>query len=137
MKSYLNLTVGDHVTIGSQSETIYEVACFKAFPHGIMVGIYDEPPGKHIDFWNYNSLTKVEPEPEDQPGEGEEYEWISAIADCGDLRWEYKVKGNQMPGRQDHDEEIQGWTNEDIIECTMRVLAVPEHQRSLIQVDFE
>lgn len=50
---------GDRVRIGSDSEYSYEVACIKRFPHGMMVGIYDEPPGKHVDYWNPTSLHKV------------------------------------------------------------------------------
>ena len=30
--------------------SFYKVAELKDFPHGIMVGIYDEPPTKHIDY---------------------------------------------------------------------------------------
>jgi len=29
---------------------IYDFATLKEFPHGIMIGIYDEPPTKHIDY---------------------------------------------------------------------------------------
>ena len=36
---------------------LYEVAHTKAFPHGVMVGIYDEPPSKHVDYINPRSLT--------------------------------------------------------------------------------
>jgi len=28
----------------------YEVAVVKPFPHGNMIGIYDEPPSKHVDY---------------------------------------------------------------------------------------
>ena len=48
-------TVGSRVTYGKYS---YEVAEIKKFPHGLMVGIYDEPPSKHIDYLN---LTSVRP----------------------------------------------------------------------------
>lgn len=48
---------GDRVFI-SNPEFTYEVAEIKKFPHGWMVGIYDEPPGKHVDYWNPSSLTK-------------------------------------------------------------------------------
>lgn len=37
----------------------YMVAEVKQFPHGKMIGIYDEPPSKHIDYWNPESLTIV------------------------------------------------------------------------------
>lgn len=39
--------------------TEYEVAKIKLFPHGKMVGIYDEPPSKHIDYITPKSLHKV------------------------------------------------------------------------------
>jgi hypothetical protein len=38
----------------------YEVAEIKRFPHGKMIGIYDEPPSKHIDYLHPNSVHKVE-----------------------------------------------------------------------------
>lgn len=28
----------------------YEIAEVTRFPHGVMLGIYDEPPGKHVDY---------------------------------------------------------------------------------------
>ena len=29
---------------------VYEFATLKQFPHGVMIGIYDEPPTKHVDY---------------------------------------------------------------------------------------
>ncbi len=49
--------VGDWVKLNPDSEYEYEVAEIRRFPHGFMVGIYDEPPSKHVDFWNASSLT--------------------------------------------------------------------------------
>jgi hypothetical protein len=37
--------------------SLYEVAHQKEFPHGTMVGIYDEPPGDHVDYINPRNLT--------------------------------------------------------------------------------
>lgn len=51
------LEVGDWVKLNPNSEYKYEIAEIKRFPHGYMIGIYDEPPSKHIDFWNSSSLT--------------------------------------------------------------------------------
>jgi hypothetical protein len=45
--------VGQKVIFGRHP---YEIAVFKHFPHGWMVGIYDEPPGRHIDFLNPEGL---------------------------------------------------------------------------------
>lgn len=50
---------GDFARVNPDSEFSYEVACIKRFPHGIMIGIYDEPPGKHVDFWNPGSVFRV------------------------------------------------------------------------------
>lgn len=125
---------GDKVRFGT-GEAIYEVAVIKAFPHGFMVGIYDEPPGKHIDYLNPGSLTLVE-ELEDKDGEGEEYEFITAEIDCGELSWHYKIKGAQVPGTQDHDEDVSDWSDEDIRNLTMTTLQVPEHQRNLINIEY-
>jgi hypothetical protein len=75
-------------------------------------------------------------ETEDKPGEGEEYESITATVDCGELSWRYKVKGAQVPGRLAHDEDVTDWSDEDIVNLTMSMLEVPEHQRSLVKVQY-
>jgi hypothetical protein len=77
-------------------------------------------------------------ETEDKPGEGTEYEYITATVDCGDLSWSYKVKGAQMPGRLDHDDDdVTDWDDKDIRDLTMTTLEVPEHQRDLIEIEYD
>ena len=49
--------VGDLVKTREDSEYEYEIAEIKRFPHGPMIGIYDEPPSKHVDFWSPKNLT--------------------------------------------------------------------------------
>lgn len=49
---------GDLVNYGG-GEAVYEVADIKHFPHGWMVGIYDEPPGNHVDWINPVSLVRI------------------------------------------------------------------------------
>ncbi len=39
----------------------YVVAEIKEFPHGKMVGIYDELPSKHIDYLHASSVREVYP----------------------------------------------------------------------------
>ena len=51
---------GDMIKIREDSEYQYEVANIKKFPHGWMVGIYDERPGDHVDYWNPGSLHRVD-----------------------------------------------------------------------------
>lgn len=53
-----NLKTGEEVFYG---KSYYEVAEIKEFPHGIMIGIYDEPPTKHIDYLNPKNVMKVYP----------------------------------------------------------------------------
>ena len=54
-------SVGQWVKIHPNSDYKFEVAEIRKFPHGfIMIGIYDEPPSRHVDFWNANSLYVVE-----------------------------------------------------------------------------
>lgn len=50
---------GDWVKTNPSSSEVYQVAEIKMFPHGPMVGIFDEPPSEHIDYWNPKSLTLV------------------------------------------------------------------------------
>ena len=49
----INFKAGDKV---SYAGSVYEVAHIKMFGNGPMVGIYDEPPSKHIDYLKPGSL---------------------------------------------------------------------------------
>ena len=40
---------------------IYDVALIKPFPHGVMIGIYDEPPTKHVDYLQPENIRAVYP----------------------------------------------------------------------------
>lgn len=53
-----NLKHGDHVFYAN---AFYEVAEIKEFPHGIMVGVYDEPKSDHIDYLQPNSVDESIP----------------------------------------------------------------------------
>lgn len=37
----------------------YEIAELKNFPHGLMIGIYDEPGRVHVDYLSPESVNKV------------------------------------------------------------------------------
>lgn len=52
------LSAGDEIFFAG---TFYKVAEIKEFPHGKMIGIYDEPPSNHIDYLNPSSVTQVFP----------------------------------------------------------------------------
>ena len=39
----------------------YDVAVIKPFPHGVMVGIYDEPPSVHVDYLQPENVSLVLP----------------------------------------------------------------------------
>ena len=41
--------------------SIYKSAGLKDFPHGKMIGIYNEPPSYHIDYLNPDSVSLVYP----------------------------------------------------------------------------
>lgn len=65
----------------------------------------------------------------------EEYEFITAVVDCGTLYWEYQVKGRKAC-RLNHDEDVGDWSDADIIRVTIHTLDVPSHQHSLIRVEY-
>lgn len=51
-----------HFKVGEEifyAGTFYKIVEIKDFPHGIMLGIYDEPPSNHIDYLNPRSVQKV------------------------------------------------------------------------------
>ncbi len=52
------LKAGDEIYFAG---SFYEVAEIKKFPHGEMIGIYDEPPSKHIDYLNPHNVRRVYP----------------------------------------------------------------------------
>jgi hypothetical protein len=39
--------------------SVWVVAHVKQFPHGPMIGIYDQPPGKHVDYIKPGSVTLI------------------------------------------------------------------------------
>lgn len=59
-KKKTTIKVGDRVHYGEGS-SVYEVAEIKEFPHGTMIGIYDEPPSKHVDYLHPSSVRKATP----------------------------------------------------------------------------
>lgn len=65
----------------------------------------------------------------------DEYKYIRAIVDCGELRWEYKVTGCAMSGSQGFDEDVGDYTNDDIVDL-MSMLSVEESQREMIEVEY-
>lgn len=48
-----DIQIGDEIYFAG---SFYQVADIKDFPHGRMIGIYDEPPTKHIDYINQDSV---------------------------------------------------------------------------------
>lgn len=46
----------------------YTVAEVKQFPHGKMVGIFDEPPSNHVDYLNPENVNETQPCPSCQGG---------------------------------------------------------------------
>ena len=55
--------------------------------------------------------------------EPEEFLYCRAIVDGeGGVRWEYCLAGNN-PGRMAHDEDVSGWTDEEIVALTVAMLA--------------
>lgn len=70
----------------------------------------------------------------------EEYEYVTAIIGLdGDLRWEYKVKGAEVAGRMtsDLDDDFSSWTDNEVVQHTMEMLDVPEHQRNIVKVEWD
>lgn len=50
--------------------------------------------------------------------DSERYDYIRAIVDCGNLCWEYKLKGNSVAGKMSHDEDVSDWSEDDIRKLT-------------------
>ena len=51
-----NIKAGDRIFYAG---AFYEVAEIKEFPHGKMVGIFDDPKSNHIDFIKPESIREV------------------------------------------------------------------------------
>ncbi|GHE65005.1 hypothetical protein [Roseivirga thermotolerans] len=54
----------EKVNVGEEvfyAGSFFEVAEIKDFPHGKMIGIYDEPGTGHIDYLNPGSVSEVVP----------------------------------------------------------------------------
>ena len=72
----------------------------------------------------------------DRSEEREEYEYIKAIVDGGDLRWEYRLVGSHVTGRMAHDEDVTGLTCRHITDLTCSILNVEPGQRKIVQVEY-
>ena len=64
----------------------------------------------------------------------EEYDYIRAIVDDGELRMEYQVKGLEVAGSDCHEENVTGWSDDDIIECVAMTLGLGDADRKMIEV---
>jgi len=52
----MSILKGDRVLYAG---AVYNVAEIKKFPHGEMIGIYDEPPSQHVDYINPKNCKKL------------------------------------------------------------------------------
>lgn len=60
----MNVGLAESLTSGEEvfyAGYFYKVAEIKRFPHGLMIGIYDENNSIHIDYLNPETVNKVEP----------------------------------------------------------------------------
>lgn len=64
----------------------------------------------------------------------ERYEYIRAIVDGADLRWEYKLKGELVPASIRHDEDVSEFSQRDIEKLTASFLCVEPDDQKLIKV---
>ena len=71
-----------------------------------------------------------------QSDDDDRYEYVKAIVeDGGQLRWQHKVFGSEAVGRMRHDESVEGWSDEAIIELTCSMLCVEDDNRDVITVE--
>lgn len=66
----------------------------------------------------------------------ERYEYIRAIVDGADLRWEYKLAEAAVSGHMDHDEDVSDWSKSDIEKLTVSMLDVTPDDRSTIEIRY-
>lgn len=52
------------------------------------------------------------------------YQYIKAFVDRDTLRWEYRLKGGRVVGKESFDDDVSTWTKEDIIKMTKSYLSV-------------
>jgi len=65
----------------------------------------------------------------------DQFEYVRAIVDCGDLSWEYKLKGGREQ-RMAHDEDISGWSAEDIKKTTKAMLGIDDDDPVEIEIQY-
>jgi len=66
----------------------------------------------------------------------EPFEYVRAIVEIDELRWEYKVETSPVQGSMSHDEDVSDYTDDDIIDLTMGMIGVPEEQKDLVEVQY-
>lgn len=67
-------------------------------------------------------------QPKKKPAESERYVYVRAIVDCGNLSWEYQLEGGPEK-TESHDEDIEHWTDDDIIKLTRSVLCMQPDEK--------
>jgi hypothetical protein len=65
----------------------------------------------------------------------EVYQYVTATVMDGEVTWRYQLLG-KPPGNMRHDEDVSGWSKEDIVNLTMRMLDVPSEDKAKISVQF-
>jgi hypothetical protein len=54
-----------------------------------------------------------------------------------ELAWEYQLEGTDKVGRMSHDENVYGWTDEEIRSLTRNMLNVDKHDPVEIEVIWD
>lgn len=67
--------------------------------------------------------------------EKEEYEYIKAIIDCGELSFNYKLKGCP-PNSMIHDEDVTDWSEDDIKSVTQTSLTLSDDELDRIEIEY-
>ena len=66
----------------------------------------------------------------------ERYEYVKAIVEDGELRWEWRLVGSSVRGRLAHDENVTGWSDRDIMTVTCLMLDVSDDEREVVTIEY-
>lgn len=62
----------------------------------------------------------------------ERYEYVKAIIDCGELRWEYKLPDGPV-NTMTHDEDVSDYSEDDIKDITRSMLGLEDDEEITVE----
>lgn len=90
---------------------------------------------RYKDFQYSDQQAQDRADKQEESDDSDQYEYISAVVDEeGTLTVDYKLSLNGIESQIMHDEHVLGWSEEEVLDLVMGILAAPKEQRSSVML---